>query len=356
MGGGYLLIILVLLVVTNSITYGVSQYTSDSVSYTRDGETKSVKEALDDLIVKVDKKSGNFNITLAEQPIVNGKTVSATTYKNLVNTVIDKMVTAMGSTATMAELTALKSATLTWTSENSTIATVNGTNVTGKSVGKTKIIGIDSTGKKVTVPVNVIAGEYLAQKAKVGDYVAYDAGNWNVATNIPWSHGQFGGNGTGNKGNSVTCESRFGSPNLKGWRVLKIDSGQVYLVHAGQPECYYHVFESTTTAYGAASKKALDDHAQSVYVNQYAQSAHVMTKDEVEAITNTSDTLRKTGTYYYLATAASQYLYYVSDDGSFDYTGSNHSWGFRPVVVLKSTVLTTGEGQDMFGNKAWIIA
>ncbi len=335
--------------VTNGITYGVTSLQSESVSYTKDGKTMNVKQALDDLIVKVDQKSGNFNITLAEQSIVNGKTVDATTYKTIVNGLIDKMVSAMGSTGTMSELTALKSATLTWTSENSTIASVSGTTVTGKSVGHTKIIGTDSTGKKVTVPVNVIAGEYLATKANVGDYVAYDAGDWGGATSEPTAQGKFGGNGVGNRGNSVKCNGY--TPNKKGWRVLKKENNQVYLVHAGQPECYYHA-----SGYSDASVKALNNRTQQ-YMNKYADSAHAMTQPEANALTQSSD-LRTTGAHYWLATANGSYsLYYVITGGGIIYDSDGYSRGLRPVVVLKSTVLTTGTGNDQVGNSgAWILA
>ncbi len=342
--------------VTNGITYGVTSLQSESVSYTRNGQTKSVKQALDDLIVKVDQKSGNFNIELKERNLAVNFTENVSTYKTIVDNVLSKMITAMGSDVSTAELTALKSATLTWTSQNNGIATVvSGTTVKGVAAGQTKIIGTAPSGQQVIVPVKVISAVYLAQKATVGDYVAYDAGTWSSAvTTKPTGQGTFGGNAANNKGNSVSsCLSSSYSTSLKGWRVLKIEGNQVYLVHAGQPECYYHGQDQS------ASITKLDARAKE-YMNSYAQSAHAITKDEVDAITNTSDTLRKTGDYYWLATPynglSGGYLYCVHPDGSIANYCRNSSDGFRPVIVLKSTILTTGQGSDGFGhNDAWLI-
>ncbi len=344
--------------VTNGITYGVSQYTSESVSYTRNGETKSVKEVLDDLIVKVDQKSGNFNIELAERTIGVSYTENTDIYETTIDNLLTSMINAMGSTAKTTELSTLKSATLTWTSENTGIVSISGKTVTGVKVGTTKLIGSATNGKQVIVPVNVIKGVYLADsEIAVGDYVAYDAGKWGAATDKPSIKGEFGGNDANvNKGNSVAyCGSKSAnSTTLKGWRVLNVnkDTKTVTIVHAGQPECYYHGISTSD------SMNRLDARAQSTYVNSaYAQSAHAMTKTEIENITDASDTLRKTGAEYWLAaqySSTENYLVYVYKDGGIYGSSGGYSYGFRPVVVLKSTVLTTGKGPDQVGNKeAW---
>ncbi len=208
---------------------------------------------------------------------------------------------------------------------------------------------IDTLEKKVSELEKQKSNVYLAEVAKQGDYVAYDAGNWNGATGQPASQGGFGGNGTGNRGNSVACREST-APSLKGWRVLKIESGQVYLVHASQPECYYHGYNPSD------SQTKLAARAQSTYLNgTYAESAHAMNKEEVEAIDSSND-LRATGTQYWLSTIFGTYnIYYVFTDGSFR-SLSGDSLGFRPVVVLKSTVLTTGKGSDGLGHSnAWLI-
>ena len=178
--------------IMGGISYAANNYTSESVSYTRGNDTMSVKQALDDLIVKVDKKSGNFNIELAERPLGINFTESTTTYQSLVNDLLGRMITAMG-TANTADLSAIKSSTLTWKSEDPNTASVTGTVVKGVKEGKTKIIGTATNGKQVIVPVNVKSAVVLAEKAHVGEYVAYDAGQWNADAARPTKSGQFGG-------------------------------------------------------------------------------------------------------------------------------------------------------------------
>ncbi len=273
MGGGYLLIILILLVVTNGITYGASQLTSESVSYQKkDGELTTVKSALDDLITKSSK--------------------------------------------------------------------------------------VDELEKKVTDYEQTV--HYLADKVTVGDYVAYDAGRWENSAKLPTKQGEFGGNEANkNKGNSVACHEGT-APTYKGWRVLYVDkkSKTVTIVHAGQPECYYHASSDISDE----SVKLLNERAQSTYKNnKYAESAHAMTYQEAFDITGdrnaTDKTLRKIGTYYWLATETGvTHLWIVQADGSI-YQHNTIGHGFRPVIVLKSTVLTTGRGTDQVGNPdAWILA
>ncbi len=273
MGGGYLLIILILLVVTNGITYGVTSIQSESVSYTKkDGNLTTVKSALDELITKSSK--------------------------------------------------------------------------------------VDELQEKVTDYEKKV--HYLADKVTVGDYVAYDAGTWSENKDRPTSQGQFGGYNSGQSKNASVewCYQSIYKTTLKGWRVLKVAGNQVYLVHAGQPECYYHA----SGGYSDASVKALNDRAKSYMDGIYADSAHAMTEEEAQAITGntnaTEDDLRTTGDFYWLATKCnSNTLWLVYFTGlMYGSDGRDYSWGFRPVIVLKSDVLTTGQDKDMFGNKAWILA
>ncbi len=196
---------------------------------------------------------------------------------------------------------------------------------------------------------------YLADQVKVGDYVAYDAGNWSITADKPTEQGKFGGyTKNQSKNKSVACYESS-APSYNGWRVLTVNktTHDVTIVHAGQPECYYHKYGN-----GEASAQLLQGHTN-VYVNTtYAQSDHIMTKDEAEKITgntnSTEDTLRKTGAYYWLATAYSNNtLWDVRNTGVMYNSSGGGSWGIRPVVVLKSGVLTTGQGKDSFGNTAW---
>ena len=253
MGGGYLLIIFVLLVITNGITYGASQLTSESVSYTKDGQVITVKKALDELITKSSK--------------------------------VDEL----------------------------------------------------------EEHVKVYKYADLSDVAKVGDYVAYDAGEWKESAETPTTQGRFGGYKINtSKNSSVSC-----------------DESSTTIVHAGQPECYFHGLINDNCK--EESVEALNARAQSTYIDgKYAASAHAMTKDEVETNTTASDNLRKTGVnYYWLATpvdSSRNGLWVVRIDGGVFDGGYNQSHGFRPVIVLKSGILTTGQKPDKVGNdKAWTL-
>ncbi len=249
--------------------------------------------------------------------------------------------------------------TITWKSSDEKIATVDSTGkVTGQGLGTVKITAKSVNGKSASVDIKV--NDYLVNVVEKGDYVAYDAGEWDEATEKPKTQGDFGGNAANvNKGNSVSwCYKDSYTTSLKGWRVLETNTSTktVTLVHAGQPECYYHGENKSE------SKTKLDERAANEYMNDYAESAHAMTYEEAYAITDstssTSETLRKTGDYYWLATANSDSnysLWNVGSDGYIDYN-YNRSLGFRPVIELKANMLTSGQTTDKVGNKdAWTI-
>ena len=75
-----------------------------------------------------------------------------------------------------------------------------------------------------------------------------------------------------------------------------------------------------------------------------ANSATSITREEANAIEKTND-LRKTGSYYWLASAyASIILYRVSYDASIG-SKDGYCFGVRPVITLKSEVqVVDGEG------------
>ncbi len=266
--------LLIGVILIGGVSYGANQLSSESVSYIRDGETKTVKQALDDLIGKSSK--------------------------------------------------------------------------------------VDDLEKKVTDYEKTV--HYLADKVKVGDYVAYDAGTWDKTIDKPTKHGEFGGYSINTSKNSSVewCYRESDKTTLKGWRVLTVDKATktVTIIHAGQSECYYH----GTTPSDSVTK--LNERAQNTYVDsKYASSAHALNYNEARAITGntlaTDNTLRTTGSQYWVAGYDNDfdgvYLNGVIADGSlYSHLGINNKFGFRPVVVLKSGILTTGQGPDKVGNdKAW---
>ncbi len=261
MGGGYLLIILILLVVTNGITYGASQLTSESVSYQKkDGELTTVKSALDELITKSSK--------------------------------------------------------------------------------------VDDLEEKA----KVYKYAYLYDVAKVGDYVDYNAGDWKDSSKMPTENGSFGGYNAGTSKNASVEKCGGGTTNLNGWRVLSKNekTKTVTIVHAGEPECYYHEYRDSNT--GVIN---LDNRAKE-YMNEYAQSSRSIKKEDIETITPQSNTLRMIGDWYWLATVYSNYdLYSVYASGIINGGGNSYAFGYRPVVELKSSVFTPGKGTDMFSQDAW---
>ena len=223
---------------------------------------------------------------------------------------------------------------------------------------------------------------------KVGDYVNYDAGVWtqedfnkiissagsptvNGTTALPSTQGQFGGFiiGQSRNTNSTPYDTNY-TPRTAGWRVWDInnETGVVTLINAGHSETYYHNNNSS------ASINILKNRDCTMYVNNYATEAHILTGQEaatwynkqygtnysiIENEASNSTFYRKTfstsepisvlenGSYYWLASAYnSNYLYNVNP--SRHYVGDNNSgFGVRVLVSLKSDILLesgTGDG------------
>ena len=212
---------------------------------------------------------------------------------------------------------------ITWTSSDESIATVdkNGL-VTGIKAGNVTITVQSSSGKKAGTDI-AVGAKPLAEMVDIGDYVAY-----NVSPN------------------SVSCEGY--STSLKGWRVLSKNGKTVTIIHAGQPECYYHDTDTSS------SIRALNNLAQKYINNAYAESAHAMNYGEADAIAQSSD-LRTIGTRYFLANAYdNSALWYMKESGStYQWYSYEHSYGFRPVVILKPNIKTTGKVKDVVGQDAW---
>ena len=85
-----------------------------------------------------------------------------------------------------------------------------------------------------------------------------------------------------------------------------------------------------------------------------------MTREEAVAITGntdrTTDTLRTTGAYYWLASSYSiTHLYHGGFEGNVDFNINDNPFGIRPIIVLKQDIKTTGKTIDVVGNDAWTL-
>jgi len=218
--------------------------------------------------------------------------------------------------------------------------------------------GAGKVSEIITVSITISNPAYLVDVVNVGDFVNYDAGTWTSTVAAPTSHGNFGGyTGGTNKSTSVTCHTR--TPQYSGWRVFSKSgsgaSGVVTLVHAGQPECYYHAFENSE--YASASITALNNRANSQYVNStYATSARNMACSDLTPYESTACTdneplidnvLTITGGTYFIATARRTFgLWNVSFRGYNSYNDENGypraGLGIRPIVTLKAGIKKTG--------------
>ena len=196
---------------------------------------------------------------------------------------------------------------------------------------------------------------------------------------------------------SVAPQINNGTPAYDGWQILEIQdstgnkitneteisskldnlsSGEkVYvtkLVHAGSPENFaYHFtkdYDSRRVEYilsGGTRQTSYNTYQPrdwSMYEDTklkakgYIDEVHAMTYDEAVAITgstNTTNGLRNTKAYYWLASAdpSKDYIvYYVNNGGGIYSNYSIYCWGVRPVVSLASGVYITG-GDGTEGNE-----
>ena len=235
----------------------------------------------------------------------------------------------------------------------------------------------DNAGNEGTCSINIkISINLLANMAKVGDYVEYDAGSFTETkafpTNTASYNFSFGGYNAGNSLNTrtVNCQSKT-STAITGWRILSISGTTVTLIHGGAPECYYHPSITGQGNIGYNSEKLLSGSTLGIpnglytstprnwssYINaSYATGATIFTKKMLDTYlslsgTSMNDNIIKIGAEYYLGTASSSSaLYGVSAAGKLN--GYSYKvFGIRPVVTLKSTIKTDGKN----ANGAWTI-
>ena len=244
------------------------------------------------------------------------------------------------------------------------------------------------TNKQVVVEVQVVETTEPSLATHFGAYVNYvpDDATWDSSklssygvsettkSNLGFDIYDLGTSSaaTGKaKSQSITCKDSRYKTKYNGWRVLDVSSsGQITLIHAGTPECYYHenLYSTSVTLLETASTSSSpgDSKAWTKYGNAtYAQSVHYMTNEDFNLITyqinkNNNYTIKdiadstchkKTkftacgydhdmidiGSYYWLASgynAINLYFWAPSDRNVNNWYYD--SYGVRPVVVLKS--------------------
>ena len=228
---------------------------------------------------------------------------------------------------------------------------MNGSSMKVTTTGNHTIYGTvnDSYGHTgyCTTTFTVKKGTALATKVKVGDYVSYDAGNWNESPTNMKNNAEVGGFTNGSSRNyGVKCAPNKDTGTRNGWIVLSVSGGKVTLVHAGTPECIY--YGSGSSAISEVITK-MNSRSQGYINATYAESARALKcgdngltcNDSTYAKTIGNTTIYKTGSHYFLASNNGSSLWFIDNVGVLR-RGSRWAYGIRPVVVLKSTVKVTG--------------
>jgi hypothetical protein len=387
--------------ITATLTYGVQ----GTITWTSSNE--SIATVNNGTITLVGT-SGTADITATVSGTEYSATCKVTVVPNVTNAIVDSDASVeIGETLDITTIiTNIDSI------EEFTIASVTGN---AEKINDTTIKGTGTEDGTATVTIKGTSSERtkvltIAVKKPiqpaVGDFVNYSAGNWTkedliklgvtynadgtIESNgdlysgksLPTSSTpfKFGGFEEGDsKDDSITPYSTYANTYSSGWRILNIktdENGVTYyeIIHAGTPEGYYHPY-STNSSYkslyildGTETKdsdgntywtySSISKRDWSMYANgTYANSARSVTYDEMYNITgstsSTSNTLRKTGSYYWLPRANfSTLLGYVRDDGRTSDSASE-CFGVRPVVTLKSEVkLTANPGDTTHTTKA----
>jgi len=182
--------------------------------------------------------------------------------------------------------------------------------------------------------------DLLSDVVKIGDMVNYDAGLWNVPNrSLPSKKCEgascFGGVNTDSKNKTVSICTNNNDVTKSGWVVLSNSNGVVELVHAGVPECFFF----NRNNYDLLTSRT------NVYVNTiYATSARLLSYSDYQKNGGKEEYKKIFGinSRYFLGDLKSKgVLYYIKESGEIGY-GSLWTYGYRPVVTLKSKVYTSG--------------
>ena len=191
--------------------------------------------------------------------------------------------------------------------ENTAVYNVTGKNPLQNSY-EYKVRVYDQAGNSRESEIVVVGVRKASEVVAVGNYVDYDAGVWtqedfdkitssagsptlhstvNDTTignqTVPTVQGQFGGFELGQSRNT-NSKGNSGYPKSAGWRVWDVDSntGIVRLVSAGHPETYYNAYKMI-----AAGQNILKNRDYTMYLNDYATEANILTGEELVKWYNT---------------------------------------------------------------------
>ena len=290
--------------------------------------------------------------------------------------------------------------TINWSiPENNGVASINTTEGNSIIVSKTGDKGnttITASLNGTSYPVTCIVT--INTPPQVGDFVNYSAGKWtlldiekleatlneekteitdngNYYTGGPFPTSstklKFGGFKVGtltdaeisagitnSKDISITPYSTYVNT-YSGWRILETETknGITYIkriIHAGTPEGFFHPNSDVNT-----SVTMLTNRDWSMYVNPtyYGKSATNVSYNDMYNLTksesSTDNTLRKTGSYYWLSRASSSnYMYCIYNNGSVN-VERNICYGIRPVVTLENEIKGINPTTQEDGTTKW---
>lgn len=213
-----------------------------------------------------------------------------------------------------------------------------------------------------SVSFTIKNGRLLSSVAKPGQYVNYDAGVWTTTSTTErrqdgFTWGYTSGQSKNNSGPKCFAQDYSSTQPQNGWIVLSVTNGKVVLVHAGVPECMYHDKVTSSSTF----LTRLNARANEYLNRNYAESASILSCNspgmngcQNGSVDKTNYNFLVSGRHYYLATAKDGIsMWGVRASGTT--TGfSYRSNGVRPVVVLKSTILTTGGNGSQ--SSPWVIS
>lgn len=130
----------------------------------------------------------------------------------------------------------------------------------------------------------------LYDECKLGDFVKYDAGDWNESSEIKDGEGYSFEYNQGESRNKSVYETTY----TGGWRVLKRQENKVYLVSAGIPfkMRWYGNYKSPQTCFSA-----IKNECEKFVNNKYAEEGRSILLDEKDDLKN-SNTLTIGGEYW----------------------------------------------------------